>query len=237
MKKKLLAIGISTVSVIILILTSLTNVVGYQTVQTSQQNIIKERINQRELLFQTIVDIANNKEIQRIILKSQICREIYKTSEFPVITTNQVKIFYYLVLILSKVVNKSRIQSILQKYQIPDSEIKQEINTIIEKNATLSGEISHISKLNTRVNSTFFQILIWIIITSLSFISVVISGFPMVILLSIWWLAKTVEVNHGVKIVGDVMIYIIESIALISFTIFFVSLVILWICFGMPGMP
>ena len=71
MKRKWLVIGISTVSVIFLILTSLSNVVGYQTAQTSQQNLIKERINQRELLFQTIVDIANNKEIQRIILKSQ----------------------------------------------------------------------------------------------------------------------------------------------------------------------
>ena len=64
-------IGVSICAVVLLILGSLSNVVGYHTVQSSNQSAIKERINQRELLFQTIVDIANNKEIQRIILKSQ----------------------------------------------------------------------------------------------------------------------------------------------------------------------
>ncbi len=84
-------IGVSICAVVLLILGSLSNVVGYQSVQTSQQNIIKERINQRELLFQTIVDIANNKEIQRIILKSQMSRGIFPTSEIPVLTKNQLK--------------------------------------------------------------------------------------------------------------------------------------------------
>ncbi len=58
-------IGVSICAVVLLVLGSLSNVVGYQSVQTSQQNVIKERINQRELLFQTIVDIANNNEIQQ----------------------------------------------------------------------------------------------------------------------------------------------------------------------------
>ncbi len=35
-------------AVVLLIVASLGNVVGYQTIQTSQQNIIKERIGQRE---------------------------------------------------------------------------------------------------------------------------------------------------------------------------------------------
>ncbi|MBP1662665.1 MAG: hypothetical protein H6P94_914, partial [Thermoplasmatales archaeon] len=69
--KKSALIGVSLCVVVLFVLGSLCNVVGYQTVQTSQQNLIKEKINQRGLLFQTIVDIANNKEIQRIILKSQ----------------------------------------------------------------------------------------------------------------------------------------------------------------------
>ena len=78
-KKPLIVVSIC--AVVLLVLGSLSNVVGYQSVQSSQQNIIKERINQRELLFQTIVDIANNKEIQRIILKSQMSRGIFPTSE------------------------------------------------------------------------------------------------------------------------------------------------------------
>ncbi|MBN1861924.1 MAG: hypothetical protein JW840_10765, partial [Candidatus Thermoplasmatota archaeon] len=95
-------IGVSLCAVVLLVLGSLSNVVGYQTVQRSQQNLIKERINQRELLFQTIVDIANNKEIQRIILKSQMSRGIFPPSEIPVITKNQLRQMYLLGLMLSK---------------------------------------------------------------------------------------------------------------------------------------
>jgi hypothetical protein len=144
MKRKCLAIGISTVSVIILILTSLTNVVGYQSVQTSQQNIIKERINQRELLFQTIVDIANNKEIQRVILKSQMSKGIFPTSEFPVVTKNQIRQMYFLGMILSKVISKSRIHSMVQQYQYNNQEIQNEINAVIEKDTIINSEITQL---------------------------------------------------------------------------------------------
>ena len=114
-KKPLIVVSIC--AVVLLVLGSLSNVVGYQSVQTSQQSAIKERINQRELLFQTIVDIANNKEIQRIILKSQMSRGVFPTSEFPVVTKNQLKMMYFLGLILSKVISKSMIQSVVGRYQ------------------------------------------------------------------------------------------------------------------------
>jgi hypothetical protein len=123
---------------------SLSNVVGYQSVQTSQQNIIKERINRRELLFQTIVDIANNKEIQRIILKSQMSRGIFPTSEFPVLTKNQIRQMYFLGLILSKVISKSRIQSMVGQYQFSNQEMQKEISAVIEKNPTLKGKITQL---------------------------------------------------------------------------------------------
>jgi hypothetical protein len=71
-KKPLIVVSIC--AVVLLVLGSLSNVVGYQTVQSSNQSVIKERINQKELLFQTICDIANNKEIQRDIRKSHINR-------------------------------------------------------------------------------------------------------------------------------------------------------------------
>jgi len=159
MKRKWYAIEISTVSVIILILTSLINVVGYQTVQTSQQNEIKERINQRELLFQTIVDIANNKEIQRIILKSQMSRGIFPTSEMPVITKQQIRQMYFLGLILSKVISKSRIQSMVQQYQFSNQEIQQEISTVIEKDTTLNAELTQLKDSDCvcdNVNTTLY---------------------------------------------------------------------------------
>ncbi|MCX6661592.1 MAG: hypothetical protein NTY91_03480 [Euryarchaeota archaeon] len=42
-------IGVSICAVVLLILGSLSNVVGYQSVQSSNQKIINEEINQREL--------------------------------------------------------------------------------------------------------------------------------------------------------------------------------------------
>ncbi|MCU0849832.1 MAG: hypothetical protein MUC80_00985 [Candidatus Thermoplasmatota archaeon] len=144
MIKKRLMIGVSILAVVLLVLGSLSNVVGYQSVQTSQQNTIKERINQRELLFQTIVDIANNKEIQRIILKFQMGRGIFPTSEFPVVTKNQIKMMYFIGLILSKVISKSTIQSLIGKYQFNNQEIQKEINAVIEKDTIINSEITQL---------------------------------------------------------------------------------------------
>ena len=143
--KKCLAVGISIIAVVLLVLGSLSNVVGYQTVQSSNQSVIKERISQRELLFQTIVDIANNKEIQRIILKSQISRGIFPTSEFPVVTKNQLKQMYFIGLLLSKFISKSMIHSMVQQYQFNNQEIQKEITAVIEKDAILNAEITQLS--------------------------------------------------------------------------------------------
>jgi hypothetical protein len=159
MKRKWLAIGISTVSVILLILTSLTNVVGYQTVQSSHQSVINERINQRELLFQTILDIANNKEIQRIILKSQMSRGIFPTSEIPVITKQQIRQMYLIGLMFSKIISKSKIQSLIEQYQFNNFEMQKEINVVIEKNTTLKGEMTQLS--NSECDCEKKNITVW----------------------------------------------------------------------------
>ncbi len=137
-------IGVSILAVVLLVLGSLSNVVGYQTVQSSNQSVIKERINQRELLFQTIVDIANNKEIQRIILKSQMSRGIFPTSEIPRLTKTHIRQMYFLGMILSKIISKSRIQSVIGKYQFSNQDIRNEISSIIEKDTTINSEITQL---------------------------------------------------------------------------------------------
>ena len=139
----------SICAVVLLVLGSLSNVVGYQTIQSSNQQIINEEINQSELLFQTIVDIANNKEIQRIILKSQMSREIIPNSDVKFsLTKQQFKQMYFIGLILSKVISKTKIQSMIQQYQFNNQEIHKEISTVIKKDVKLSGEISQLSNLN-----------------------------------------------------------------------------------------
>ena len=129
---------------VLLVLGSLSNVVGYQTVQSSNQSVIKERINLKELLFQTIVDIANDKEIQRIILKSQISRGIFPTSEFPVVTKNQIRQMYFLGLILSKVISRTRMQSMIQQHQLLNPITQEGIQGVIEKDVTLRNEITQL---------------------------------------------------------------------------------------------
>jgi hypothetical protein len=144
-------IGISIIAVVFLILTSLTNVVGYQAVQTSNQNIVKEEVNQKDLVFQTIVDIMNNKEIQRIILTSQISRgkffnpdvrfSIFKN---PVVTKNQLKNIYLVGLMLSKVISKSRIHSMIESYRMNNQGMQKEISTVIKKDTTLNAELAQL---------------------------------------------------------------------------------------------
>jgi len=143
--KLIKGLAVSICAVVLLVLGSLSNVVGYQTIQSSNQETITNEVNQKELLFQTIVDIAHNKEIQRIILKSQLSRGQFPISNIPVLTKNQLKHMYLIGLILSKIISKSRIHSILEKYQVNNQMVQKEISAVIQKDAILNAEIRQIS--------------------------------------------------------------------------------------------
>jgi len=138
-------VGVCICAVVLLVLGSLSNVVGYQTVQSTNHQTIKEKIRQKELLFQTIVDVVNNKEIQRVILKSQMSRGMFPVSDIPVITKNQLKQMYFIGLILSKFLSKSRMHSIIGKYQFNNQEMQKEISAIIEKDTILDREVTQLS--------------------------------------------------------------------------------------------
>jgi len=97
------------------------------------------------LLFQTIVDITNNKDIQSIILKYQILRGEYPDITIPVLTVKQLKQMYVVGLILSKTISKAKIHSIIEKYKVNNQFIQKEINAVIEKDTTLKGEITRVS--------------------------------------------------------------------------------------------
>ena len=150
--KKYILIGLSIIAIVVLIFASLNNVVGFQTVQSSNQKEASDEAYQKELLFQTIVDITNNKEIQGIILKSQLSKEgffnpdvKFPNFETPLITKNQLKQMYFIGLILSKFLNKLRIQSIIGKYQNNNQKMQKEISAVIEKDAILHKEVTQLS--------------------------------------------------------------------------------------------
>ena len=149
--KRIKLIVMSTVSVVVLILASFSIVVGYQTVQSTNQNKINEEVDQRELLFQTIVDIANNKEIQQIILNSQIKRdgvlypdETFLPLDIPTITKNQIKRMYFIGLLFNGMFSTSKMQAILEQNRFSNQEMQQEITAVIEKDATLDREVTQL---------------------------------------------------------------------------------------------
>jgi hypothetical protein len=197
-------IGVSICAVVLLVLASLSNVVGYQTVQSSNQQTIKEEVNQKELLFQTIVDIVNNKEIQRIILEYQISKECFFNPDVrfpifnaPILTKNNLKQMYLIGLVLSKIISKSRIQSMIQTHQLITPEIHQEINAVIKKDTTLNGEITQLLDSNCHCgNST--GVTVWhfpVICTILE----IILFFDLLIA---WWLHVGTNI---LKIVGTLL--------------------------------
>jgi len=138
-------IGFSICAVVLLVLASLSNVVGYQTVQSSNQTVINTEVNQKELVFQTIVDITNNKEMQRIILKSQISRGELPVSDIPVLTMKQLKQMYFVGLILTKTISKAKIHSMIERHQVNNQLIQKDINDVIEKDTTLYKEMKQLS--------------------------------------------------------------------------------------------
>jgi hypothetical protein len=148
-------IGVSICSIILLILSTFTNVVGTQTIQPSNQKTTKEEINNKELLFQTILNIANNIEIQKIVFNSEMRREIIfnldkRVSGFTpqVFTKNFLTTSYHLGLILSKSLKLPRIHSMLSRYHSHNLEIQREITFLKTKNDELNRELIQLSSLN-----------------------------------------------------------------------------------------
>jgi hypothetical protein len=152
-------IGGSICAVVLIVLASLTNVVGYQTVQSSNQRIITTELNEKELLFQTIVDIANNKEIQRVIFGSEFTGKRFfdsgmrfSTFRFPVITEKFLKRIYSLGVILFKILSKSKIQSLINHHQVMNKQIQKELITVIERDTTQKGEMTQLLSLKCDCN-------------------------------------------------------------------------------------
>lgn len=145
-------IAISFIAVVLLVLGSLSNVVGFQTVQSSNQKVMNDEVDQKELLFQTILDIANNKEIQRVILNSEIRRGGFfnpdsKFSVFTphVLTKMELNTAYHIGLILSRTLSATKTHSLLERYQVSNQVVQKEITAVIEKDATLNRELTQLS--------------------------------------------------------------------------------------------
>jgi hypothetical protein len=145
-------IGVCIIAVVLLIVASLSNVVGYQAVQTSNQYTIKEEINQKECLFQTIIDMANNKEIQRIVSTSEMRSDVFfdagmmSSIGMPhVLTKKNLNRIYLIGVVLSKILSISKMQKLLKQYQENTQGLQNEITKVIEKDPLLKAEMMQLS--------------------------------------------------------------------------------------------
>jgi hypothetical protein len=150
-------VGGSICAVVLLVLGSLTNVVGYQTVQSSNQKIIATD-NPKDLLFQTIIDFANNKEIQKIFLESCIKNQGLFTSStktplltFPTLTKKHLDTVYRLGQVLQKMMTKFRLFSMNQGRRF-DTQFIIKINSIIAKDKKLNEDMAKLSALDCNCN-------------------------------------------------------------------------------------
>ena len=140
-------IGASILAVVLLVLASLTNVVGYQTVQESNQKNMTIELNEKELLFRTIVDMTNSKEIQKVILGSELTNKMsfdsdmkFSTFKIPMITEKFLKVMYTMGALFFRTLDKSRIQALIEHYPIMSQELQKKLSAVIEKDATLKTE-------------------------------------------------------------------------------------------------
>jgi len=167
MQKKPL-IMVSTAVACVIILASYTNIIGVQTVASSNRTLVENDIDQKELLLQTILDIANNKDIQKLIQKSDIIGGkdrslsldanllLFKSRVLfnvllpppPVLTKNYLKYAYNISIQLSRNLDESKIHSIIECYQVSNQWIQKEITNVIEKNDNLNSEITQLSNSN-----------------------------------------------------------------------------------------
>jgi len=218
-------IGVSIFAMVLLVLGSLTNVVGYQAVQSSNQKLLKDEIDQKELLFQTIIDIVNNKEIQNIIqkyeIKSSLINSLHKpglilslmksrtpfkiSSLSSFLTKNFLEYTYRMGVKLSMTIDVSKMHSIIQRYQMSNQEVQKEISTVIENNANLKAEITQLSSLNCDCEKN--NAMNWsfpVICNILAFIFVIVWELWFIVALGL----------HKIPVILDALLAIIVNIAI-----------------------
>ncbi len=243
MDKKTL-IGVSILAVVLLVLGSMCPVVGYVAIQTSQQQTMKEAVNQRKLAFPTILDTANTK-ISRITQKSQLLKSwfLYSHANLPAtFTKQQLKQIHLVRFILSKIINRPRIQSLVQQDQLTNPKEHNEITPIIKKDSTLYRKLSQLTLMNPSLDLTLLQILYLIFLSIIYLLMVplslsllllaLLSGISFVLAFTIFSIPLIIEKISGVWIFGDILTYAIAIWALTSSTIFglcYVILFVIWI--------
>jgi hypothetical protein len=153
--QKNLVIGISVVAACVVVCASYSSVVSVQLVKASNDRVINDTFDQKELLFQTIVDMLHNKDVQRVILGSELTRKQFIDPDMnffifnhPVLTEKFLKRAYTLESVLLRTLSPLRINTTLEKYHANDQTVQKKFATVVEKDTALKAEVAQLSSLS-----------------------------------------------------------------------------------------
>jgi hypothetical protein len=147
-----LAVGISIIAVVLLILSSLVTVVGYQTVQSSFQ-VVKNNDDSRERIFHAIRVLANNHEVQMALFEQKMKQKHIPMRDSPFvvpspITDQDLTVAYQVGVLLIKILGETRMQSVLNNIVMMDN-MNKGFSEAVNQNASLRAEVSELFALRS----------------------------------------------------------------------------------------
>ena len=184
MGKKKILIG-SILAVALLILVSFSNVVGYNTVKTSQEELIESKYSFdecKEYLFQTIIEISDNPEIQDIVksnYKPQRTILPFRSNNVD-LKVEHLELLYELGLKIIDRLGEERVEDLMENIEIPDN--AYEIESIIMGNDELRERIYTLNTMNVKSETVDWE---YPIICGISRIFIFISEFMLSLYITI----------------------------------------------------
>ena len=182
MKRKKIVLGV-VLSVFILVSTpALANIVQTEIQSPSKDTLIEDEINPKELLFQIIMDMAENKDIQKIVENSEFEIELNKEKSTllfiklflknpkvifsmffsrPVLSKDYLNYVYNLGLKISETLDESDIELAVDSIHVKNPRIQEEIFNIIEGNNELNKKMEKISHLTCGCNNDNAEFTNW----------------------------------------------------------------------------
>jgi hypothetical protein len=151
-------------------------------IATVQEKDNKIGIEPKEYLFQTIIDIAYNPDIQSLLdqsnndlYRAKIDKSIYRDLLFsnprflfsvflikPSMTIKYLDNCYNKGIEITRILGEERVLNIIESIEIEDKEVLDEVKRIITNNKELSSKISFLSELNDYSIICFILLLLMI---------------------------------------------------------------------------
>ena len=211
--RKYVVFGGSLLAVLLLMLGPQTTVVGYQTFHDERQSLIQETKTQKDLLFQTLCDLANNHEMQRLILQTQRTSSVFSpalpTSRMPTISKKDVALVFVLGTILSRTLSTQTLKATSQRQSLTLTQ-RQQIATIIHHDAVLQQEAQQLSSLDCHCQVT----------------SVTLKDAVCFIDLVIHWISYSIA--EGLASLG--LVVLLYTIGVVFAALYFVTTVVYVLC-------